>query len=254
MKRLSIAGGLLAACATLGFGAQDNRRLEVQMKEDIARLQGTWMIVSLEMEGHAVSPGMLAGARIAVQGDRFASTGMGAEYEGTIEIDPSPTPRTFNLKFLTGPEKGNTSFGIYEVDGDTWRICLTTRGNERPKKFAAEPGTGYALETLKRETGTADRAARRSATAPDLANVRFEPVPELAGEWSMVSATLDGQQLDRNLVKSGKRRRRQRDDGSVRPADVFQGEVHGGPLEDADGDRLLQHRGRQRGQNTTRHL
>ena len=55
------------------------------------------------------------------------------------------------MVFDVGPEKGNTSLGIYEIENDTWKICLTTRGNNRPKKFATEPGTGHACEVLKRE-------------------------------------------------------------------------------------------------------
>ncbi len=196
MKCFWIAGGALAVYITCGWSAQGNQPGEVQTKGDIARLQGAWKIVSLEMEGRAMAAGMLAGARMAIQGDHFTSTGMGATYEGTIEVDASKTPRTFNLKFSAGPEKGNASLGIYELDGDTWRICFTGRGTERPQKFASEPGTGVALEILKRETGTATF---------NLANVHFEPAAELAGEWSMGSGTLDGQPLDRNLIRSGRR-------------------------------------------------
>ena len=40
--------------------------------------------------------------------------------------------------------------GIYTLDGDTWTICLATRGDARPRSFATRPDTGYALETLER--------------------------------------------------------------------------------------------------------
>jgi uncharacterized protein (TIGR03067 family) len=135
----------------LGFGAQDNRPGEVTMKTDIERLQGVWNVVSLELDGQAMAAAALGGARIAIHGDHFTSTGMGATYEGTIELDTARTPKTVNMNFTAGPEKENTSFGIYELEEDTWRICLTTRGTERPAKFATQPGTGIALETLKRD-------------------------------------------------------------------------------------------------------
>jgi uncharacterized protein (TIGR03067 family) len=118
--------------------------------KDIDKLQGVWNIVSLEMEGQVVPTGALAGARISLRGNRFTTSGMGAEYEGAASFDESKSPREFDLKFETGPEKGNTSLGIYELDGNTWRICLSTRGATRPAKFAAEPGTGFALEVLNR--------------------------------------------------------------------------------------------------------
>jgi uncharacterized protein (TIGR03067 family) len=116
-------------------------------ESDVNKLQGSWTIVSLEMEGKSIP---VSGAKIVIEGSRFTTTGMGAPYKGTMEINTSVTPKTIDMKFDEGPEKGNSSLGIYELDGDTWRLCLTTRGNERPKKFAAEPGTGIALEILKK--------------------------------------------------------------------------------------------------------
>jgi uncharacterized protein (TIGR03067 family) len=80
------------------------------------------------MDGQKMSGG---GARIVVQGNRFTSIAMGATYEGTVELDETTAPKRFDLHFDEGPEKGNRSLGIYELDGDTWKICLTTRGSER---------------------------------------------------------------------------------------------------------------------------
>lgn len=117
---------------------------------DLDKLQGVWKIVALEMEGHVVPPAAFGEGKIELSGSRFKTTGMGAAYEGTATFDESKSPREFNLNFETGPEKGNASLGIYELDGNTWRICLSTRGSTRPAKFAAEPGTGFALEVLNR--------------------------------------------------------------------------------------------------------
>ena len=121
------------------------------MSGDLQNLQGTWNIVSLELEGQTIPAGMLGGARIVIQADKFVSLAMGATYEGTIEIDAAPSPKTFNLHFTTGPEAGNTSPGIYELDADTWKICLALRGDNRPESFATAPGSGHACETLKRQ-------------------------------------------------------------------------------------------------------
>src|ERR1035438_3093743 len=117
------------------------------MGEDLDRLQGTWNIVYLEMDGRKM-PG--AGGRIVVRGDRFTTIAMGANYEGTVAVHQTTVPKSFDLRFEAGPEKGNTNLGIYELDGDRWKICLATRGSQRPRKFTAPPGTGIALEILHR--------------------------------------------------------------------------------------------------------
>jgi uncharacterized protein (TIGR03067 family) len=171
---------------------------------DLDRLQGTWNIAALEMDGRKVP---VMGAKIVVQGDRFTSTGMGATYEGRIVADTGKSPKTIDMIFDSGPEKGNTSFGIFEFeDNDTWKLCLTTQGENRPGKFATEAGTGHAFEILKREgaAGSAAPAAEGTLTIP------AEPAdaPHLAplqGEWKMVSGSLDGQALEKSMIKYGKR-------------------------------------------------
>ena len=166
---------------------------------DAELLQGTWRVAALQMDGQEMPAGMLAAARIVLEGDRFQSLGMGATYEGTLTLDPVANPKAFDLIFTAGPEKGNRSLGIYELAGDSWKICLTTRGGARPLTFSAEPGTGYALETL-----------QRGWTAPSLADIvpaaGSGPVTELEGEWSMASGRMDGHPIDRSLLKLGGRR------------------------------------------------
>ena len=172
-------------------------------KAEPGPLEGTWYVVALEVDGQPMPAGMLGAARIVVEGDRFQSLGMGAVYEGKMKLDPSANPKTFDLTFTAGPEKGNTALGIYELESDDWKLCLTTRGGDRPKRFATEPGTGHALETLQR--GKAEAAAAAATEVPAEAPVSSGPATELEGEWSMVSGFMDGHPIDRSMVKSGKR-------------------------------------------------
>jgi uncharacterized protein (TIGR03067 family) len=125
------------------------------MNHDLDLLQGSWTVTALEVDGQKMPASMLANARIAINGDRFTSTGMGATYEGTLELDESTSPRQLNMKFDAGPEKGNTNLCIYELDGDIWKICIATRGSVRPSSFTSPPGSGFAFETLTR--GDSDR-------------------------------------------------------------------------------------------------
>jgi uncharacterized protein (TIGR03067 family) len=138
-----------------------------------------------------------------VRGKRFTTIAMGATYEGTVAVHQTTSPKSFDLHFEEGPEKGNTSLGIYELDGDTWKICLTTRGYERPKEFAAPPGTGIALETLQRATA-AD--VEHTTVALDASGLPAgDSAAELAGEWTPVSLVRDGQVLPQSMLNYGKR-------------------------------------------------
>jgi uncharacterized protein (TIGR03067 family) len=163
---------------------------------DLEVLQGTWNIVSMEMDGQKMSGG---GARIVMRGNRFTGVAMGADYEGTVVVHQATAPKSFDLHFEQGPEKGNTNFGIYELDGDTWKICLATRGSERPAGFVAPPGTGIALETLQRQTAADVPVAAASGTPAG------DPAPELAGEWTPLSLVRDGQTLPKSVLNYGSR-------------------------------------------------
>lgn len=165
---------------------------------DSERLQGTWSVTALEVDGQKLAGGMLSGARVVVTGDRFESLGMGETYEGALTLDESARPKAFDLKFTSGPEKGNINRGIYELDGDDWKLCLATRGGPRPQEFATKPGTGHALEILKR--GEVKAAAVQAETPAGVG-----PATELEGEWSMMSGFMDGHPMDKSMVKYGKR-------------------------------------------------
>src|SRR5215467_12757035 len=120
------------------------------MPGDLDRLQGSWTITAMEVDGQEMTAAMLAEARLTIKGNRFTSTGMGASYEGILKLNVKTSPRQFDLKFDAGPEKGDTNLGIYELNGDRWKICLATRGKVRPSNFVSTPGSGFAVETLTR--------------------------------------------------------------------------------------------------------
>jgi uncharacterized protein (TIGR03067 family) len=120
------------------------------MREDIDLLQGSWSISSLTMDGLEVSADVFASGNIVVKGNRFTSIGMGAEYEGTLELDPSTNPRQLNMRFDIGPEQCNVNLCIYEIVGDVWRLCVATRGPVRPSTFVSTSGSGFAVEVLRR--------------------------------------------------------------------------------------------------------
>jgi uncharacterized protein (TIGR03067 family) len=185
-----------------------------QKKNDIDNLQGTWNIVSLEVDGNKMPESMLGGSQITVKGTRFDTVSMGAAYSGVLTLDESAKPKTFDLKFTDGPEKGNTNLGIYKLDGDTWTLCLATRGKIRPKTFATKPGTGIALETLKRakaitaKTSDKNKLAGKfgeSEKAIPVDDSHLPPATGIHGEWVIVSGAQDGHELEPFMIKTGKR-------------------------------------------------
>ena len=50
-----------------------------------------------------------------------------------------------------GPNKGKTFLAVYELDGDTLRICYDLSGKSRPTEFKTTEGTQLFLVSYKRE-------------------------------------------------------------------------------------------------------
>src|SRR5207253_2147729 len=102
------------------------------MSGKIEQLQGTWNVTYLEVDGQKMPDAIYLGAKIVVTGKAFVTIGMGMEYEGVLEVDVNAAPMAVDMRFTAGPEKGNMP-GIFEVDEDTWRLCIAISGAERPK-------------------------------------------------------------------------------------------------------------------------
>ena len=79
------------------------------MRQDLDGLQGTWNIVSLEMDGQKM-PG--AGARIVVRGDRFTTIAMGATYEGTVAVHQATAPKSLAITSLNSSKDSDSLCAI----------------------------------------------------------------------------------------------------------------------------------------------
>jgi len=73
-----------------------------------------------------------------------------ADRESTVKIDPTTTPKSQDDLLTTGPDKGKTRLSIYEVKGDTYRVCIAAPDKPRPTAFESKEGSGHSLYTFKR--------------------------------------------------------------------------------------------------------
>jgi len=122
------------------------------VKKEYKNFTGTWKFVSLEVEGMKVGEEAVKESRLIIKGNEFTMKSPEGNYKGTYKVDVSKKPKQIDVAFTDGPEKGKTSLGIYELDGDTYKVCISLAENkDRPTEFASKPGSGHVLEVLKRE-------------------------------------------------------------------------------------------------------
>jgi uncharacterized protein (TIGR03067 family) len=146
-KRLSTERPKKPDKSPLATGDGNKEPLDV----DYAKLEGTWQVVSLEVDGKEIPKETIKESRLIIKGKEFTMKEKIATYKGTFSIDSSKSPKTIDIKFTEGPEKGNTSLGIYELDGDDLKLCLTVTAKERPTEFTTKAKSGHGFELLKRE-------------------------------------------------------------------------------------------------------
>jgi uncharacterized protein (TIGR03067 family) len=185
--------------------------------EQLRGLEGEWRIAQLEIDGNAMPATMLGGSRILIDGDRFRTESAAGTYEGVFTIDTEASPPHFDIHFVAGPEAGNTSYGIYRLDGpDRLVLCLGLVNASRPAAFATRPGCGHALEHLERTSKTRpDSVTGGTPPPPDpepiRGNARDFEVPmtplleRLQGAWTAVELATDGKAMPAEMLAHGSR-------------------------------------------------
>ena len=119
-------------------------------KNDLERMQGDWAAVSMTHDGHKLPDDDAQSLFRTVKGDQYNlflfKKVIG---KGTFKIDATKNPKT--IDFQPAGAKSEPILGIYELDGERWKICYALPGKERPKDLTAKEGSGHTLAVWERE-------------------------------------------------------------------------------------------------------
>jgi uncharacterized protein (TIGR03067 family) len=138
---------LLLLLAVIPLAAAPN---DEEGSGDAKKLQGSWVLASGRDDGKKLDEEALKGARLTVEGDRHTVREGDATYKGTHKLDPAAKPKTIDITDTEGPFRGKTVLGIYELDGDTFKICYAPPERDRPRDFSAPAGSGHHCHVWKR--------------------------------------------------------------------------------------------------------
>lgn len=69
-----------------------------------------------------------------------------------FKLNPKEKPKTIDMTSLNGKYKGSVNPAIYQLDGDTLKICSPNGPDtkQRPTELKSEKGSSIVLLTLKR--------------------------------------------------------------------------------------------------------
>jgi uncharacterized protein (TIGR03067 family) len=141
------ASSLLGLATTLAASEPTKEAVLGELKS----LEGTWTLESANYDGNIPPKQEVELFRLTIKGDKYTLMRGDKVYEaGTLIVDPTKPPKTIKQLPSEGEQKGETLVGIYELKGDTYRVCRARPGKEPPAKFEQQAGAGYDEWTFKR--------------------------------------------------------------------------------------------------------
>ena len=129
--------------------------------DDLKAMSGTWKPTQAELAGQPMPPPVLKSITLKIDGlgyEVIVMTEKGPSPDrGTIKLDQAATPKGMTVTGVEGPNAGKTFPAVYELAGDTLRICYDLSGAKRPTEFKTAPGTLLYLVTYQRVKSPASR-------------------------------------------------------------------------------------------------
>lgn len=144
MTRL-LCAALLVTLSLAGLGRGDDAQ------DDARSMEGTWRPSAAELGGEKFPDEVRQSMKLVIEGGLYTVTVGATPDKGTVKLDPSTKPKSMNITGTDGPNKGRTILSIYELAGDTLRVCYDLGGKARPTEFKTKAGTKLFLVTYQRE-------------------------------------------------------------------------------------------------------
>lgn len=118
-------------------------------KDDKDRIQGTWTVVSGERGGEPAPADVVESLKVTFNADKIKFEMKDRTRTGTFKLDADKKPRQITLTADDGRDKPLE--GIYELDGDSLKLCFNEGGNGgRPEKFDSKATKTTMVMTFKR--------------------------------------------------------------------------------------------------------
>jgi uncharacterized protein (TIGR03067 family) len=113
-------------------------------------LKGTWKVEKAVFMGND-STEAFGTAVLTMEEGKYVVAFAGQEDKGTIKLDASKNPKQMMIESTEGTNKGKTFPSIYELSGDTLKICYALEGKDPPKAFESKADTQTLFITYKRD-------------------------------------------------------------------------------------------------------
>jgi uncharacterized protein (TIGR03067 family) len=136
-------------CLCLAVGASLSA-FAANPPDDAQAVQGNWKPVTAELAGQPMADAVLKSISLKLDKGRYEVLVGDKPDKGTYTLDSGAKPKAMTVTGTAGPNLGKTFPAIYELKGDSLRICYDLSGAKRPTEFKTTPGTRLYLVTYTR--------------------------------------------------------------------------------------------------------
>ena len=144
----TFVAGVALVLAVGVVGAQDEAT-----KKDLKAMEGTWAVTALEIGGMKIpeDDNKKVNAKLVVKDGKYTVYFDEKPYTtGTIKLDAGKSPKHIDAIAADGPTKDKVMPGIYQIAGDTMKVCFGEPSKERPTAFSTKEKTAQMLLSYKR--------------------------------------------------------------------------------------------------------
>lgn len=136
---------LLLSIGYFAFTPLKNHMVE----DDWKMIEGSWTPITAEFGGQKLPEDYFKNSNLVLTAGRYTFQIDQGTYK-LIPTEGSKAPKAIDIVGVQGPNKGKTILAIYELAGDTLKICYDFDGKLRPEAFATRANTNQLLVVYKR--------------------------------------------------------------------------------------------------------
>jgi uncharacterized protein (TIGR03067 family) len=139
---------LLCICLTVGASLNV---FAADSPDDGKAVQGKWKPTKAELAGQPMADAVLKVISLKLENGKYEVFVGDEPDRGTYTVDSTTQPKSMTVTGTDGVNRGKTFPAIYELKGDTLRICYDLSGAKRPTEFKSIAGTKLYLVTYNRK-------------------------------------------------------------------------------------------------------
>jgi uncharacterized protein (TIGR03067 family) len=114
---------------------------------DLDRMQGDWGVAELVMNGERATADMVASAKLKIKANEYFLDSDNGSSHGTLKLGEGGGPKLMDVT----TDDGTQLPAIYEISGNTLKVCYAMNGASRPTEFKSAEGSDCVFATYKRK-------------------------------------------------------------------------------------------------------